>query len=426
MASVNPTRPPRLGPRPLGLHLTTAITTWLSSANALPLWKPSSPGSNPMPGAITWHPSLRERGAELFKDLETADPDALRIAVGREVRHRLDELERGIRLYRHHPYRRTPTKAPVAWRAGTTRLLDYGAGQDGVPLLVIPSLINRGYILDLWPERSFVRALAQAGFRPFLIDWDRPGEAEQRFDLSDYIGGRLRAALSAISATTGRAPVLVGYCMGGLLAAALACLQPRDVSGLILLATPWDFHAEKPALARALAGSVAPWMPFFNALGVMPLDVIQGLFSALDPFMVVRKFCAFARLDAQSERAQEFVALEDWLNDGVPLAAGVARDCLIGWYGENTPGRGTWKVAGQTIDPAAIKVPTLVVVPEQDRIVPPLSARPLAQAIPHATVLNPALGHIGMVSSRRAPGELWPQVTGWLAAQLALREAAGL
>jgi len=426
MASANPTRPQRQGPRPLGLHLTTAITTWLSSANALPLWRPSSPDSKPIPGAINWHPSLRERGAQLLRELEEADPDALRIAVGREVRQRLDELERGIRVYRHHPYRRTPSTAPVVWREGTTRLLDYGAGQGGLPLLVIPSLINRGYILDLWPERSFVRALAGAGFRPFLVDWDRPGEAERRFDLSDYVGGRLRGTLSAVVATTGRAPVVVGYCMGGLLATALACLQPRDVSSLILLATPWDFHADKPALARALAGSVAPWMPFFEMLGIMPLDVIQGLFSALDPFLVVRKFCAFARLDTGSERAREFVALEDWLNDGVPLAAGVAKDCLLGWYGENTPARGTWKVAGLTIDPGTIKAPTLVVVPEQDRIVPPLSARALAQAIPHATVLNPPLGHIGMVSSRRAPTELWPRVAGWLGGQLALKEGAGL
>src|SRR5262245_55909637 len=91
---------PRLGPRPLGLHLTTAIAMWLTSANALPLLSSSSAASKPMPGPAMWHPSLRERGALLAQDLAAADPDALRIAVGREVRHRLDELERGIRLYR--------------------------------------------------------------------------------------------------------------------------------------------------------------------------------------------------------------------------------------------------------------------------------------------------------------------------------------
>src|SRR3546814_10267711 len=48
----------------------------------------------------------------------------------------------------------------------------------------------------------------------------------------------------------------------------------------------------------------------------------------LDPQLVVRKFLAFGRLDAASRKAEEFVALEDWLNDGVPLAAPVARECL--------------------------------------------------------------------------------------------------
>jgi poly[(R)-3-hydroxyalkanoate] polymerase subunit PhaC len=198
------------------------------------------------------------------------------------------------------------------------------------------------------------------------------------------------------------------------------------VAGLMLLATPWDFHAEKPELARAVARSTGPWMPLFDTLGVMPVDVLQGLFSTLDPFLVVRKFCAFARLDTASERAREFVALEDWLNDGVPLASGVARECLLGWYGENTPASGAWQVAGRAIEPGAIKVPTLVVVPEQDRIVPPLSARALAAAIPHADVLSPPIGHIGMVSSRRAPAELWPQIIAWLGGRLALRGAAGL
>ena len=138
--------------------------------------------------------------------------------------------------------------------------------------------------------------------------------------------------------------------MGGQLALALAQLRPRQLAGLVLLATPWDFHAEKPAdRAGGRDRRGTPWLPLLDHLGGMPVDMLQGLFAALDPFLVVRKFCAFARLDPASDRAREFVALEDWLNDGVPLAAAVARECLLGWYGENTPGRGAWRVAGQAI-----------------------------------------------------------------------------
>src|SRR3989442_583011 len=82
--------------------------------------------------------------------------------------------------------------APSLWQEGSTLLLDYRkSSKPGRPILVVPSLINRGYILDLLPERSFMAFLAGEGFRPFLVDWQSPGEAERRFDLGDYILGRL-------------------------------------------------------------------------------------------------------------------------------------------------------------------------------------------------------------------------------------------
>ena len=56
------------------------------------------------------------------------------------------------------------------------------------------------------------------------------------------MGGRKRALDAAIEAV-GQRPVLIGYCLGGLLAAGLAASRQRDLAGLALLATPWDFHA---------------------------------------------------------------------------------------------------------------------------------------------------------------------------------------
>jgi polyhydroxyalkanoate synthase len=108
------------------------------------------------------------------------------------------------------------------------------------------------------------------------------------------------------------------------------------------------------------------------------------------------------------------VALEDWLNDGVPLVARVAQECMIGWYGDNLTAAGRWRIGGRAMLPVEMDVPSLVVVPAQDRIVPPNSALPLAKQLPRATAMVPALGHIGMVSSPRAPATLWPQIFSWL------------
>ena len=208
--------------------------------------------------------------------------------------------------------------------------------------------------------------------------------------------------------------VLAGYCMGGLLAVAAAQRRPDLVAALALLATPWDFHAADPGRAGEMARLVPLLEPAMAFAGTLPVDMLQMLFAMLDPFGVAAKYRAFARLDQDGARARLFVALEDWLNDGVPLAAPVARECLTGWYGANTPGRGTWTVAGLAVAPAALDLPCFVAVPGRDRIVPPESARPLAAAIRGAVLHEPAAGHIGMAAGSAAEAALWRPLLGWV------------
>ncbi len=394
---------PRLGPRPLPLHLAAAITSFASSHAALPLLKS---------GWLAWRPELKAAGTELEKSLAAVGVEALAEAVERELRSRADLFLKGIERYRDHPYRRDVADPAVLWQDGSTRLLDYGG--TGAPLLVVPSLVNRAYILDLMPEKSLLRFLAGQGLRPLLVDWGSPGELERRFTLTDYIAGRLEAALDAAASAAGAPMAVMGYCMGGNLALALAERQPKRVSALALLATPWDFHAERAEQAR-LMGALAPSLgAAFSVLGELPVDVLQTLFAALDPLLALRKFSRFAELGDDDPRTREFVALEDWLNDGVPLALPVAETVLTEWYGANATARGLWRVAGRIVDPARCTMPSLVVVPAHDRIVPPGSARALGTALPFAETWTPSLGHIGMVVSREAPHAVWEPLRNWL------------
>lgn len=411
--------PPRLGPRPLPLHLMVAGATWMSSRGALPLWSS---------GSLPWKGELAERAEALRKKLDEADSGAFAAAVEHEVRKRLAALADGLEAYRRHPYRRDLAEPPVLWQEGTTRLLDYGALKEAavVPhsaprltVLVVPSLINRAYVLDLTAERSLLRWLARQGVRPLLVDWGAPGTEERRFSLTDYIAGRLERALDAARGESDAPPLLLGYCMGGLLALGLALRRRDDLAALVLLATPWDFHAENAPHSRLAAATLPLLDPLLDTLGEMPVDLLQALFATLDPHLVVRKFLAFGRLDPDSAKACEFVALEDWLNDGVPLAAPVARECLGQWYGENATARGHWRLAGDVVDPSRLDLPTLCVIPAQDRIVPPASAAALAEAIPGAERLCPAVGHIGMVVSAKAEKTVWQPLLTWIKARAA-------
>src|SRR3546814_11407899 len=84
------------------------------------------------------------------------------------------------------------------------------------------------------------------------------------------------------------------------------------------------------------------------------------------------------------------------------------------WYGDNATARGQWRLAGCPVDPTQITLPTLCVIPAQDRIVPPASATALADAIPGAERLTPAAGHIGMVVGARAEKAVWQPLLAWI------------
>jgi polyhydroxyalkanoate synthase len=153
-------------------------------------------------------------------------------------------------------------------------------------------------------------------------------------------------------------------------------------------------------------------------LEVLPVEIIQTLFWTLDPFLAERKFVRLASLDPDGAEARTFVALEDWINDGVPLAWAVAQECARRWYGHNDPPAGRWRVGGIPVRPADFKKPALVVVPRRDRIVPPGSAAPLAKALAGAAVLRPAFGHIGMMAAADAPNTVWEPIADWLRQRL--------
>lgn len=376
-----------------------------------------NPGGEKSPSRNRAAAEAAESWADLAREAARVPADVLLRAVEREARHRFARFLDGVERYRRHPYRRTLVDAPVVWSDGTTMVRDFAPGSAGLPVLYIPSLINRAYILDLGPATSLLRHLAAVGFRPLLVDWDAPGPVERQFDLTAYIAGRLEGALDAVLAATGRRPAVVGYCMGGLLALALALRRRRDILGLGLLATPWDFKAGDGATFPADAEAVVA--AAIRHTGVLPVEAIQTLFAMLDPIQILHKFEGFGAM-TRSDRIDAFVALEDWLNDGVPLAGPVAEECLFGWYGDNTPARGAWRVGGDIVDPAALDLPVQALIPARDRIVPPESAQALADALARGParldLRFPPLGHIGMVVGGRAPDLAWGPHIAWLGA----------
>lgn len=268
--------------------------------------------------------------------------------------------------------------------------------------VLIPSLINPPHILDMAGESSLARYLAEQGHDPWLIDWGTPEAEDRDLDLGHHITQRLLPLIAQI----GGPVILIGYCLGGTMA--LAAAAPAQAKAVATIASPWHFSAY-PEGDRALI--VRLWTeakPLCTQLGYMPMEVLQSGFWALDPTRTVRKYAAFADMEPGSDAHQAFLAVEDWANDGPPLTYAAARELFEDLYGADSTGTGNWSIGGKAIDLATLPCPSFSIRSMTDRIVPATAAPGLAER--H----DSALGHVGMIVSRRAPQQIWLRLSQWL------------
>ncbi len=341
-------------------------------------------------------------------------PSALLDAIRHEGFARYQRFLKGIKAYQNHPYQRKIKPLPVVFQESTSRLFLSQATQPQGMIVIVPSLINRSYILDLAENNSFIRKLGEQGYTTLLVDWGDPTVLEQPLGLDGYMG-RLLRMVEAAKLQAGDQPVyIMGYCMGGLLAMAAAILKPKFFKGLCLLATPWDFHVAPMPFAQALSRHWPSWQSLLPSLSVVPVEWLQWYFSALNPLQILQKFSKFGDLPQQSVAAQQFVALEDWLNDGVAVTQRVIQESLENWYRDNLPIQAQWRLCGQIIDPRYVDCPILAVLPKQDRIVPPASASAISSNLPSIKMVTIDAGHIGMVASPRAAPQTIAAIVNWL------------
>ncbi len=311
---------------------------------------------------------------------------------------RLRSVLAGLRQYQQAPVPAVrPAPVEIA-RIGSVSLRDFGG--SGPVVVFIPSLINPAHVLDLAPGNSLLAGLAARGQRPLLVDW---GETAP-LGIEALITERLVPLIAGL----GEPVALAGYCLGGTLALAAAALLGPAVTKVALLATPWHFTGYGEARAR-LADWWTHTAPLATQLGVLPIELLQPAFWALDEAGVVAKYARLA--SALPADIAAFTALEDWSNTGAALSLATAQTLAETLYRDDATGAGRWTIAGQRIDPAALGIPILDIIASRDRIVPPGAA---LSTLGVGTPLPLAAGHVGMVVGGRAPTLLWSPLAEWL------------
>jgi polyhydroxyalkanoate synthase len=281
----------------------------------------------------------------------------------------------GLRAYERAPRRERPPPKPDIARVRGATLRDHGG--SGLPVLLVPSLINPPRILDLDEQVSMTSAIAQMGRRVLLLDW---GNAAERSGLTvaDHVEQLLLPLLRSIAEPV----TLIGYCLGGTMAIAAASAAP--VERLVTIATPWHFAAYPETSRKALADMWRHSEVAAKQLDALPMEVLQAAFWSLDPKRTVRKFAEFGALDQGSAEAQRFVDLEEWANEGEPLPYAAAKELIENLFGRDLPGSGQW------IGTDRLDCPALHLTADHDRIAPAATA-------PEGTRIGIASGHVGMI-----------------------------
>ncbi len=306
------------------------------------------------------------------------------------------------------------TPAREAHRENKWRLLHYVARPEGrrfrAPVVLVPSLINRHYVLDLMPGKSFVEWLVARGHDVYCIDWGTPEDEDRHLTFDDiadrYIGRAIRVACKTAGAP--RAHVL-GYCLGGTLAAIHATVRPDHVGTLTLLATPVGFH-DGGLLSRWTRTRGFDVGAVVDGLGNVPWQLMQSAFHMLRPTMSLAKATTMLDKAWDDEFLDGFFALETWGNDNVSFPGACYRTYIEELYRGDALVKGEFTLSGEPARLENLRCPLFAVTFEHDAIVPWQSAAAVMDLAGSTDKhrLHLAGGHVGAVVSKKAAKGLWP------------------
>lgn len=333
------------------------------------------------------------------------------------------------------------TPKDTIYAQGTLKLHHFRPQADSVyrvPVLIVTSLVNQPYILDLVPGQSMVEFLLKQGFDVYMIEWGRPRKEHQRLTLEDHVLDRLPACVQQVQQHSGERELsIIGYCVGGLLAVLWAALSAGEqhpagtgagtakaskrgsrtspLKNLVCMATP--VNSDGLESLKAWMGESFDEEALIAQHGNVPAEWVQNALRALRPFGKVAGAMNLLNHADKEEVVRSNLRMGKWETDNIPFPGGVFRQMVNDFLRGNKLVRGEWDIGDQCVDLGAIRVPFLHLLAQEDHITPYASSRDLVQRVGSADKQELILkgGHVGLVAGRGAEMRMWPALDAWLA-----------
>ncbi|MEO0620423.1 MAG: class I poly(R)-hydroxyalkanoic acid synthase, partial [Pseudomonadota bacterium] len=387
----------------------------------------------------------------LAKDLERSD-DVLRISQTDSTAFAVGE---NLAL--------TPGK--VVFQNKLFQLIQYAPATDTVhakPFLLVPPWINKFYVLDLTPEKSFIRYIVAQGFTVFVVSWVNPDASLAETTFEDYMRkGILKAARVASKICEGKKCNVLGYCVGGtLLGTTLAWLAAgkrnrsnRPFASATFLTTQLDFTSAGDLQVFVDEDQICALEETMDERGYLDGSKMAGAFNMLRPGDLIFPYVVNNYLLGKKPSSFDLLF---WNQDSTRMPRANHLFYLREFYQHNRLAKGEMVFGGRTLDLGAVDIPIYELAAREDHIAPPGSvysgARLLAGEGDNVSYVLAGSGHIaGVVNppsknkyqywtnadgltapdyaqwlegAEETAGSWWPHWIAWLRAQSGKQVAA--
>ena len=341
------------------------------------------------------------------------------------------------------------TPGKVVFRNALIELIQYEPTTSEVykrPLLIVPPWINKFYILDLNPEKSFIRWAVSQGLTVFVISWINPDSRLADKDFAAYMHEGVLTALDCVEQATGeREATAIGYCVGGTLLAAtlgyMAAVGDKRINSVTFFTALVDFTDAGDLKVFVDAEQLKSVEERMAELGYLEGSAMASAFNMLRPNDLIWSYYVNNYLKGKEPMPFDLLV---WNSDSTRMPAANHKFYLRHCYLQNDLSNGRMTLSGKTVDLGKVTIPIYELASKEDHIAPARGvfkgakcfAGPvrfvLAGSGHIAGVVNPAGkpkyqfwtgGPLDrdfdswLAAARETPGSWWPDWIRWVAAQ---------
>ena len=267
----------------------------------------------------------------------------------------------------------TPRNA--IWKKNKATLWYYPAKQKkyNIPLFLVYSMVNQSFILDLAPGSSSIEAFVHEGYDVYLIDFGVPGYEDKDLTLNDYIHQYIQKGVQrALRHSKAKSVTIIGYCLGGTLAAMYTAIAEEPVKNLILTVAPIDFSTF-PIFDKWLMAAQNGQLDVgrvLETIGLVPAPFIEAGVRMITSPLYFSHYLSLLNRSYDKEYVEHWRRFNHWTKSHIPFPGASLKQLFDDMIKGNKLINGGIQINGKSMDLHNIHANLLVLSSKYDRLVP--------------------------------------------------------